>query len=168
MKGQDLVVMLKLASRVSEGWTYSSLARDLGMSASEVHAAVRRCQEAGLYNVETRQPVRHALLEFLVHGVRYVFPVRPGAIGFGLPTSYAVSPLREQIRFEEAETPVMPLLRGTTRGPEVKPLYSSAPQAAATDAKLHQLLAMVDVLRMGRARERKMAEQVLGELLQLA
>ena len=160
--------MLKLLSGPLQPWTYASLGKELTMSSSEVHAAVRRCTKAGLYNPATREPIRQALKEFLVHGLRYVFPAQPGAIVTGLPTSYAVSPLKERIRYDSSETPVMPLLRGPARGPEIEPLYRSASKAALFDPKLHQLLAVVDLLRMGRARERKLAEEVLGELLQPA
>ena len=45
------------------------------------------------------------------------------------------------------------------------PLYPSAPKAARKDPKLYELLALVDMLRLGRARERAMAEQQLNELL---
>jgi len=165
MKGQDILVMLKLLCPTEAPWTYAELAHQLGMSASEVHAAVRRCEEAGLYNPHTREPQREALREFLVHGLRYVFPARPGPLVQGLPTSYAAPPLNRSFRFEAAEGPVMPLPQGPARGPEIQPLFRSAPQAAARDEHLHRLLALVDALRSGRARERKLAEQALSGLL---
>lgn len=165
MKGQDILVMLKLLCPAEADWTYAGLAEQLGMSASEVHATVRRCEEAGLYNAHTRAPQREALREFLVHGLRYVFPVRPGPLVQGLPTSYAAPPLNRSFRFESAEGPVMPLPRGPVRGPEIRPLFRSAPQAAARDEHLHLLLALVDALRSGRARERRQAAQALTGLL---
>lgn len=47
LKPQDAVVLLKLVV-AGEGWTYPSLAESLGMSASEVHAAVGRAKRGGL------------------------------------------------------------------------------------------------------------------------
>ena len=135
------------------------------MSASEVHAAVKRCLDAGLYNAGTREPNRAALHEFLVHGLRYVFPAQPGAFREGLPTSFAAPPLRHRFQFSTAEAPVMPLLSGPARGPEIPPLYRSAPAAARNDEGLYHLLAVVDALRSGRSRERKAAVEVLSELL---
>jgi len=161
MKGQDIVVLLKLAAKDSPEWSYSGLADELAMSASEVHAALKRNLNAGLYNPNSRRENRAALLEFLVHGVRYVFPAQPGPIRTGLPTSYAAEPLCRRIQFDSREAPVMPLLQGPSRGPEIEPLYRSAPRAALKDPRLHHLLALVDALRTGRARERKIA----GELL---
>lgn len=153
--------MLKLIADSSASWSYLSLANELSMSSSEVHAAVRRCEEAGLYNRHSRMPRRQALREFLLHGLRYVFPARPGPITQGLPTSYAAPPLLQQFHYVDHENPVMPLKGGPARGPEIKPLYRSAPEAASHDPKLHELLALVDALRTGKARERELAEKAL-------
>jgi len=165
VKGQDILVMLKLSGRTAEDWTYLELAHELGMSASEVHAAVKRCEEAGLYNPSMRRPKREALREFLVHGLRYVFPARPGALVQGLPTSYAAPPLNQKLRFDAREAPVMPFPQGPARGPEIAPLYRSAPFAASSDDQLYQLLALVDALRTGKARERKLAVEALTSQL---
>ena len=47
------------------------------------------------------------------------------------------------------------------RGQGIAPLYESVPLAAAKDQQLYELLALVDALRVGRARERALA---IGEL----
>lgn len=54
---------------------------------------------------------------------------------------------------------------GQVQGVAVKPLYPSVPHAARRDAALYDLLALVDALRLGRARERAMAEKELGPRL---
>ena len=46
-----------------------------------------------------------------------------------------------------------------------EPLYKSVPQAALRDSKFYQLLALVDAIRDGRARERKVAERDLVRTL---
>jgi hypothetical protein len=50
-------------------------------------------------------------------------------------------------------------------GRAVAPLYRSAPLAAAEDPRLHELLALVDALRVGRARERTLAREELDRRL---
>jgi hypothetical protein len=167
MKGQDILVLLKLVAKGKEKWAYAQLAEELGMSSSEIHAAIKRCGQAGLYNPYTRRQNSLALAEFLNHGVRYVFPAQPGPIRQGIPTSYAAEPLRQRIQFLEKEAPVMPLLHGPVRGPEIQPLYPSAPEAASRDEHLHRLLALVDALRSGRARERKIASEILNRELEV-
>ena len=167
MKGQDLLVLLKLVVRGDEKWSYAQLAEELGMSASEIHSAIKRCGLAGLYNPHTRRQNNLALAEFLIHGLRYVFPAQPGPIRQGMPTSYAAEPLRHRIQFDEKEAPVMPLLHGPARGPEIRPLFPSAPLAASRDERLYRLLALTDALRSGRARERKLAAEILNKELEV-
>lgn len=38
-----------------------------------------------------------ALMDFLEHGLRYVYPQRPGALVRGLPTEHSAPPLNEYI-----------------------------------------------------------------------
>jgi hypothetical protein len=45
------------------------------------------------------------------------------------------------------------------------PLYRSAPEAALRDPQLYELLVLVDAMRAGRARERKLASDELGRRL---
>jgi hypothetical protein len=44
-------------------------------------------------------------------------------------------------------------------------LSRQAPQAALADPALHELLALLDALRVGRSRERKLAERLLSDRL---
>ncbi|CAN5360792.1 hypothetical protein BH11PSE9_BH11PSE9_39030 [soil metagenome] len=48
LKPQDFLVALKLLALGEQHWTYARLANDLGLSASETHAAVQRGLVAGL------------------------------------------------------------------------------------------------------------------------
>jgi hypothetical protein len=164
LKPQDVVVLLKLAALGREPWTYQRLAVELGMSASEVHAAVRRAVAARLMSdasSATGRPVLAALLEFLVHGVRYAYPPERGALVAGMPTGYAAPPLNKAIVQPNEPPPVWPYAEGKVRGYSFAPLYPSVPAAAARDAKLYELLALADAIRDGRARERSLAAKEL-------
>jgi hypothetical protein len=48
LKPQDFLVALKLLAMGERHWTYAGLAHELGLSASEAHAAVQRALAAGL------------------------------------------------------------------------------------------------------------------------
>lgn len=164
-KPQDIVVALKLALAVTPRPSYADLAADLGMSASEVHAAVRRLSEARLLDPETQEVRREALRNFLIHGVPHAFPARTREVTRGLPTAWAAPVLAGKISAGEQIPPVWPDPDGQVQGAAVKPLYSSVPHAARRDPALYDLLALVDALRLGRARERAMAEKELGQRL---
>jgi hypothetical protein len=76
-----------------------------------------------------------------------------------MPTAFSVGSLADQLRLGD-EDRVVWLAAGaaaTARGRVIDPLYPSAPLAAAEDPKLHELLALADTLRIGRARERALA-----------
>jgi hypothetical protein len=62
--------------------------------------------------------------------------------------------------------PVWPYADGPVRGYSFAPLHKNVPQAALEDSKLYELLALVDALRDGRAREREMAGRELKKRLE--
>ena len=163
-KPQDIVVALKLALGADDP-SYAGMGKALGMSASEVHAAVRRLVEARLVDPETKKVRLAALRNFLVHGVPYAFPVDPKEVTRGMPTAWAAPVMSGMVSSSEQLPPVWPDPEGRVQGVSVQPLYSSVPGAALRDPELYNLLALVDALRIGRARERKFAEKEISQRL---
>lgn len=157
LKPQDIFIMLKLVVWDGSDWSYPALSHELSMSASEVHAGVKRAVAARLMDMHRKIPVKSNLLEFLIHGVKYAYPPERGGIARGMPTGYAAQPLRELIVQPDEPPPVWPDPEGQVRGYEFFPLYSSVPSACKVDPKLYELLALVDAIRDGRARERQIA-----------
>ena len=160
------MVLLKLALRPRQEWTYAGLAHDLGMSASEVHSSLGRAEHSGLFSRQMRRPLSGNLEEFLLHGVRYAFPPDIGGITRGIPTAGSHPVFLEEFPLSPEENYVWPYPEGTQRGMSLSPLYKSAPQAAANDPLLHTALALVDALRLGRKREMDFAKRRLKELVQ--
>ena len=149
LKPQDIVVLLKLSALESKEWSFASLAADLYMSPSEVHAGIKRATAARLFDETRRLPVRKNLEEFLVHGVKYAYPPQHGALTRGIPTSYAAYPLNEKFSIGNKDVPpVWPHPEGDVRGYEFSPLYKSAPSAALIDKDLYALLAILDAIRV--------------------
>jgi DNA-binding Lrp family transcriptional regulator len=163
LKPQDVVVVLKLSGFQGKRPPFSEIAKELCLSVSEVHAAVKRAHAANLlHGAELGdRPNRKALEEFLIHGVKYAFPAFHGAMTRGLPTSYAAEPLRRHIKAGDEPLPVWPDPGGPVRGAAFEPLYRNVPKAAHRDSRLYELLALVDAIRDGRVRERNIAEKEL-------
>ena len=152
----DIYALAKLA--LEDGVRpYAVVAGELEMSASEFHAAVRRLGQAGLVDPKDRRIRQGAVREFLIHGLRYVFPATPGGLTRGMPTSFAAPPLSELISFGKENAPVWPDALGDSLGYGIEPLHPSAPKAARRDGRLYELLALIDALREGRNRERQIA-----------
>jgi hypothetical protein len=166
MKPQDILVLLKILLKEENPWRFSDLANELEMSVSEVHSALVRSQQAGLMDTEGRQVFHSALIEFLLHGLRYVFPAIPGSICRGMPTSHSAPPLSKQI-VQGEEKYVWPDDDGRVRGQSITPLYSSAPSAAKKDPRLYELLALIDALRVGRTREKTLAQAELKKRIKM-
>jgi hypothetical protein len=164
LKPQDLVVAVRLAIPSTDHSTYPNLAASLRMSASEAHAAVKRAAECGLVDGTTRRAKRSALLEFVVHGLRYVFPPSWSGVSRGIPTSYAAPPLSVSI-VQGDLPPVWPHPEGQTRGQGLRPIYKSIPDASLRDAELYKWMALLDAIRSGRARERELAVGLIRKRL---
>jgi hypothetical protein len=163
LRPQDLLVLFKAAANPGRRWTYAVLGEALELSPSQAHRSVQRAVTAGLAVARGRgdwTPVRPALIEFAVHGVRYVWPAQSGPVKRGVPTSFGVEPLAAKISAGGDEAPVW------AHPASLSPIYHSAPQAALVDPALHRLLALQDAIRAGRARERSLATDLLTKELE--
>ena len=163
LKSQDVLLLLKLVSIKNNDWSFNKIAIELGMSPSEVHAASKRAVKAKLAIKQEGQirPIIRNLLEFLIFGIQYVFVPERSGLNRGMPTAHAVEPLVSHFMLNNEPPPVWPDPEGEVRGESFSPLYKSAPYAAKNDSELYQLLALVDAIRGGRAREREIAKKEL-------
>ncbi|MFV1985444.1 MAG: hypothetical protein ACC657_17985 [Thiohalomonadales bacterium] len=159
LKPQDILILLKLIAIGSKGWAYNKLAIELGMSPSEVHAAIKRALASGLAIQHSDKiiPNIRNLEEFIIHGLKFVFVPKRGELLRGMLTSYAAAPLNKIIVADNEPPPVWPDPGGDVRGMAFSPLYKAAPEAARHDEALYELLVLVDAIRGGRAREREIA-----------
>jgi hypothetical protein len=119
---------------------------------------LERAKRARLIDSSKKNIVWPALLEFIVHGLKYVYPAEPGAICRGVPTAHSALPLSKDIVSEANDQYVWPSGDGTVRGQAIEPLYKSVPYAVSKDPGLHQLL----------ARERQIAADELRRRLHAA
>ena len=156
MRPQDILVLLKITTLGEQPWRYGDLSQALHISQSEVAEALHRSLQARLVDASKRKVFRTSFLEFLTHGLKYVFPAQPGALIKGIPTAHSAPPLRDIIVSGE-EAYVWPSAQGSLRGQAVTPLYPRAVEAAQADSRLYELLTLIDAIRVGRAREYKLA-----------
>jgi hypothetical protein len=161
----DILVLLKIVAQKPLPWTQTSLAKDLHIAQSQVHSSLRRAEAARLYSSTTKRVSHSALLEFIVHGVKYAYPPKRAGLTRGIPTGYAAEPLRDYIAQPADPPPVWPDPEGSVRGYEFEPIDKRAPRAAQTDPNLYRLLVLVDAIRDGSARESKIAIDLLRKEL---
>lgn len=188
MKGQDILILLKLAvlepspdrplAVHEQGASYAGghpptsmrgLEAALGVSKSEISKSLNRSRFSGLLlrklSGDGEWVNRPALVDFLIHGLKYVFPVRPGPVVRGMPTAVDAPVFEHVLSRASGLALVWPESNASQQGEAIEPIYPSVPFAAHQDPALYDLLAIADSLRLGKARERKMAAELLRQRL---
>lgn len=183
IKSQDVVLLLKLISlqeqSESEGcvgnpggeesYSVRNLELQLGISKTEVGASFKRILSSGMAikDHRTGRPKAHrrSLYDFIVHGLRFVFPAPPGAMTRGVPTAFAAPMLSDLLLSGGKFIYVWPFAQGVDIGQSVQPLFRSVPEAARKDERLYEYLALVDAIRLGNQREMGLAKDRLAERL---
>ncbi len=161
LKPQDILLMMKLLSQ--PGLSQMDLAKKLRLSQAEVSHGLKRLKGSRLLNIEGRV-IRESAIELLVHAVKYFYPAQLGAPSLGIPTAHA-NPDFKYVKHRDEESYVWPYAEGKVKGISLKPIYSSLPYACLEDKVLFKIASLVEMIRAGRARERKIAEDALRKLL---
>jgi len=167
MRPQDIVVLLKIVALQTDDWRNIEIATSLHISPSEVSEALNRCKIAKLIDSKKRRVNINSFTEFLVYGLKYVFPTEPGAIVKGIPTAHSASPIKEHIS-SDTDIYVWANAKGTHRGQAIEPLYKTLPQIVQEDKLFYELLTIVDTIRVGRVREIQIAIDELNKRLKNA
>ncbi len=167
MRPQDILVLLKIISMKNPEWLNLDIANSLKISQSEVSEALNRCKIARLIDGDKRKIYINSFKEFLIYGLKYVFPAEPGAIVRGIPTAHSANPIKELIS-QGSENFVWPYSKGILRGQSIEPLYDTIPMVVQNDILFYELLAILDTLRIGRVREIKIAIDELEKRLKNA
>ena len=174
MKSQDILLLLKLLSmeksestNLESDYSIRRLESLIGISKSELSAALNRCIRVGLATRDRKSNIpkvnREALLGFLLNGIKYVFPVRPAELVRGIPTAFAAPVMEGKMMSAGDAINVWPDATGNSKGQVIAPLFKSVPAAAKADSKLYELLALVDAIRIGNARETELAAKLLEQ-----
>ncbi len=158
----DVAVALRLLLEPED--RYEPLANALATSTSAAHRSVARLQHAGLCEPASRTVNQSACREFLVHGVRYAFPPVHGPERLGMPTAGSHPELSDLVGDGSAmKSLVWPMEGGTMRGEALVPLFKGVTKVASRDARLHHLLACIDVIRVGNSEQRAAAAAILQQ-----
>ena len=155
MRPQDVAILLKICALGEQSWQLAGLAASLRVSISEVSESLNRSQFAGLIDFTKKRVNRQNLFDFLSYGFRYVFPVQPGTLVRGIPTAHSHPFMKTQFATEMDY--VWPDVKANVIGLQIQPLYPKQVEAVIEDEKYYTLLAIADVLRVGKVREVKYA-----------
>jgi len=196
MKPQDILLLLKIISNNNDQWKQKQIAEELSMSQSEVSECVARCKYSGLLDSKGKKVFRLALMEFLQYGIAYVFPQKPGPVVKGIPTAHSVEPLKNEIVSTEHYVwptskgrvrghSIEPLYPSVVKVVEqylehgnynnhineeqdsnFHKMLAILDSKHAQEKTLYEMLALVDALRVGRAREKEIALKEIKKRIQ--
>lgn len=130
------------------GWYKKDLAFQLNISNSEVSESINRSVIGGLLQPDKETVRKDALLEFLVYGLKHVFPAVPGSLVRGMPTAYSAPLLKDDFVVDDPH--VWPAQGHSMKGIAITPLYPTVPRACENDKQLYNLLTLTDALRVGK------------------
>jgi hypothetical protein len=163
MRPQDIVLLLKVLTVSTPDWQYRDLAASLYLSVSEISESLNRSHIAGLIDESKRKVYRQSLMEFIRYGLHYVFPQVPGTMVTGIPTAHSY-PFYARL-FKSEMNYAWPDDNGNIRGLAIQPLYPSVVKAVKQDEQLYKSLASIDIIRVGRTRELKVAIEELQKII---
>lgn len=168
----DIVLLTALLTLDEpERATFSKLAGHLQSSTSTIHRAMTRLDTAGVARRTRKGSLtpgdyvidRNATHEVMVHAVRYFMPATLGLPHTGIATAHAGPDLATRIRASEPY--VWPTPEGNDYGPTVEPLDPCVPTLALRHSLFYRLMALIDACRVGRVRERTLADAMVRDLL---
>lgn len=157
IKPQDILLLLKLI--ITTDRQQKDLSNEISISQTEISHGFQRLKNSRLLT-DDRKVNLEASIEFLVHGFKYVCPPEFGSFTAGIPTAYA-RPGFNFVKYSKDEIFVWPYPKGKERGIALIPFYQTLPQACLVDEDLYSLASLVEMIRIGRAREQKIASTEL-------
>lgn len=159
MKPQDVVIAVKLLGAADSTWSYASLGEDLGLGHNQVHLACKRLMAASL--MMDRRIAKRNLVEFLVHGLKYVFPPIWEGEQHGIPTAVSSPVMQKELR--SPQVIVWPTgRRKDPKGDSLRPLHKCVFTVIENDLFSYQVLAILDSIRISKAREREVAINLIN------
>lgn len=161
---QDTALLSKQAYLESL-YTARGLEAISGISKSQVNQSLNRCADIGLVfkDWKTGHPRTNTtlLLNFILHGVKFVFHTKPTKVTRGISTAFAAPVLADKIMTSGDLVPVWPDPNGQTKGLAIEPIYKSVTTVIRKDPELYAMLALIDAIRIGQSREANKAAELL-------
>jgi len=164
MRPQDIVILLKMITLGEKKCTLIEMSDFLKISTGEISKAMERNVVSNLVSSDKTRVNRLALRDFLIYGLKYVFPPQPGNATRGIATAFSAYPVNQYIT-DCDENYVWKCYNGTKRGNSIVPLYEKIPKIVENQLELYEFLTIIDCLRIGKKREIQIAIQELDKKL---
>jgi len=169
MNKSDVYALISFLVIGKQKVTLRDWEKSVGMSRASLARSLKQLKKSKLIveMVGGDEPNFRNIEEFLLSGFPYVFAEEKGSLVRGFATGIDGSSLKKD--FVESEYPaVWAHYEGNIKGFEVEPLHKAIPELIAKgrmNPELYELLALLDVLRVGQKREVDVAKNKIRSLL---
>lgn len=168
LKQKGIIKLSELQAYRESLYTVRGLEKTTGISKTQIADSIKRCTDIGLAKKDRKYGVprtnKKSLLEFIIYGIKYVFPARMGELTRGIATSFSAPMLNDKLFSSGELIPVWPDERAKSKGLKVMPLFHTVPYAIQQDSNLYVMLALVDAIRLGNPREAGLAARMLEKM----
>jgi len=165
MRPHDIPILVKAFMLQRDPWLIKDLATSVYISQSEVSESLHRSMYAELLDEQKQKVHPKRFYEFIIYGMRYVFPQKPGHLTRGMATAHSHPAL--QGKFISNVKYVWPKEKGETLGHAVGPFYAKQVNACQDDDELYFVLSLVEIIRVGKTREVNYAKEQLKKIFEV-
>lgn len=165
MNGLDLLVLGRVLSWEGRQWTAKLIADNLTVDGAQIHYSLRHLGELDLIASKSKRLIYKNIERLLCCALKYVYPPKITEGGYGMPTMYSASPLKEI--FNTHDTIVWKQneeLEGVQGDRCLTPFHKRVPEVCMYDRNLYAFCSLVDAVRAGKPREIEEGKRLLMEI----
>ncbi len=163
LKPQDVALLLLIIAQGKEPWRAKDLADLSGISQAEVSLSLSRSQTSRLLANDKRTVHTVSFLDFIKYGVPYAYPAVLGPTTRGVSTAF-IDEIYVTELAPSSQIWVWADPNGNTQGVSIAPLFPTLPQNAPKFPAFYQLLCLVDLIRIGRVREKEESLKIITQV----
>lgn len=164
MISRDILVLVNYIIWDERKWNAKSFSEHLGIHRNSLYDSLAVLHHAKLIGKNSMKPNFENIEEFLVCGLKYLFPPKFGDGGVGMYTAYSAEPLSEIIVHQKK---IVWLEDDANDKGQIslEPIHKSVPKLCLRNHELHEYFSLLDAIRAGRARERVIGVELLVKKL---
>ena len=163
IKPQDIVILGKLISE--KVWpSQKEIGDSLKLSQAEISHALKTMDQIGLINLTTKKINKLAVMEFITHGLKYLYPIEKKGTGRGILIGPSSSTFKGKVQSDEYNY-IWPDPNGESKGIVVTPLLPELSSIKGNEV-LFTYLNVIEIFRgLGGVRHVQEAQKILKDIL---
>lgn len=170
LKPQDCLV---LASRIfCPDLDQQSTAAKVMISQSSASYSLNRLKEAHLLSRTGEANLANSI-EFMICALKYLYPGKLTGLSVGIPTAHTL-PDFDFVNWKGQLPVIWPFVNlnkdiehrvELVKGEVLQPIHKNVPYVAFVYWEFHKLFALIDMIRIGRAREKNIAKDEIQKFI---